>query len=208
MVKWHIIPKQIDYTSMLHIMEQKVDKIINGASKETVYLLEHNDVYTAGTNADQTELLTQNSTIPIINVGRGGKYTYHGKGQRIIYPILNLSLPHRQKDVKLYVRKLEQWIINTLKEIDIDAYTINDMVGIWVKHKNTHAKIAAIGIRIRKWVTYHGISINIYPDLNKYLSIVPCGIRDFPVTSLKELGLNISFSTFDNVLIKEFGKIF
>lgn len=208
MVKWHIIPKQIDYTLMLHIMEQKVSEVIKGDALETIYLLEHNDVYTAGTNAKQAELIVTNSAIPVINVGRGGKYTYHGKGQRVIYPILNLSLPPRQKDIKLYIRLLEKWIINTLKAIGINAYTIDNMVGIWVQHNNTHAKIAAIGVRIRKWVTYHGISININPDLSRYSAIVPCGISTFPVTSLKELGLDISLSAFDEILIKEFRKIF
>ena len=194
---------------MTQIMEARVLEVIKGISEETVYLLEHEDVYTAGSSADQSELLEKdNGLIPIIQTGRGGKYTYHGKGQRIIYPILNLALPHRKKDIKLYVRNLEQCIINTLSKINIDAYTIDGLVGIWVKYRQTHAKIAAIGIRVRKWVTYHGISVNIIPDMNKYSSIIPCGIKNFPVTSLKELGFNISFAEFDKILIKEFEKIF
>lgn len=206
MTRWISLPGLTPYDTALDLMEQKLHNVING-EEETIFLLEHHDVYTSGTNYNDKELLNNND-IPVIYTGRGGKFTYHGPGQRVIYPILNLNNPNRTPDIKLYVRNLEQWIINSLTQLGINAYIIKDMVGIWVKHNNTHAKIAAIGVRIKKWVTYHGIAVNVSTDLGKYSGIIPCGINNFPVTSLKELGIETSMHDFDSILKEEFKKIF
>ncbi len=204
MVRWVSLPGLIDYSAAIEIMEQQVQKIIAGCS-ETIFLLEHEEIYTAGRNYDNKELVGGNN-IPVIYTNRGGKFTYHGPGQRIIYPILNLN--NRIPDIRLYIRNLEKWIINSLKHFGINAYTIENMVGIWVLRNNNHAKIAAIGVRIKKWVTYHGIAININTNLENYSGIIPCGINDFPVTSFEELGIRVSFDDFDSILKKEFHKIF
>ena len=207
-MKFITIPNLIDYHDSLILMENYVNKVINDAAPEIVYLVEHLDVYTAGTNYRQEELLNHNN-IPIIYTGRGGKFTFHGAGQRVIYPILNLALPNRTKDLKLYIKMLEEWIINSLKHLGVEGYTIKDKVGIWVKTKDDKpAKIAAIGVRIRKWVTYHGIAVNISTDLSKFKGIIPCGLENALVTSLNQLGIYIEMSTFDKILEAEFIKIF
>jgi lipoyl(octanoyl) transferase len=208
MPQWISLPGLVDYNKALDLMQKQVEAVISaGSQNEAIFLLEHSDIYTAGTG-DKKPRLIDKTDIPIIHTGRGGKATYHGPGQRVIYPILNLASEHREKDLKLYIRNLEQWIINTMSAIGVKAYTINDMVGIWVNDSNQPAKIAAIGIRVRKWVTYHGIAVNISTDLSKFSSIIPCGISKFPVTSLNNLGIEISLSDFDNLLQQEFRKIF
>ncbi|XVN41117.1 MAG: lipoyl(octanoyl) transferase LipB [Rickettsia endosymbiont of Argas persicus] len=208
MVQFITIPSPVNYQDSLILMEGYVNKIINDTAPEIVYLVEHSDVYTAGTNYRQEELLNPND-IPVIYTGRGGKFTFHGSGQRVIYPILNLALPNRTKDLKLYVRMLEEWIINSLNILGIKAYTIKDKVGIWVNVKdNIPAKIAAIGVRVRKWVTYHGIAVNISTDLSKFNGIVPCGLENSLVTSLNQLGIYIDILEFDKILEYEFIKIF
>ena len=206
MPEWISLPGLIPYNEALDLMEQRLYDIINTTKNETVFLLEHVDVYTAGTSYNDTELL--DTKIPLIYTGRGGKLTYHGPGQRIIYPVLDLRKLKRVRDIKLYVRNLEQWIINTLLQLGFKAYTIKDMVGIWILHNNTPSKIAAIGIRVKKWVTYHGIAVNISTNLKNYSSIIPCGIENFPVTSLNNLGVEISMQDFDYILKEEFKKIF
>lgn len=207
MVVWISLPGLTPYDKALSFMEERLSEVISGAKNEAIFLLEHPDIYTAGTSSNDSELL-DNQDIPVIYTGRGGKFTYHGPGQRVLYPVLNLNNPNRKPDLKLYIRNLEQWIINSLEQVGVKAYTIKDMVGIWVSHKNSHAKIAAIGVRVRKWVTYHGVAINITTDLQRYKGIIPCGIDNFPVTSLKELGIEISMNDFDAILQKEFEKIF
>lgn len=201
------LPGTSDYLQTLALMEARVSQVINGTEEEIIYLVEHPDVYTAGTSYKIEELLTP-TDIPVIYTGRGGKFTYHGKGQRVIYPILDLSQGNRQKDIKLYVRQLEKWIINTLSYFGIHGYIVPDRVGIWVKEGESEAKIAAIGVRIKKWVAYHGIAVNIATHLHKYNGIIPCGIKDFPVTSLLKLGVDISLSEFDKALKQEFKKVF
>jgi len=207
MVEWISIPGLTPYDKAIERMEQKLQDVINGHN-ETIFLLTHPDIYTAGTSYNDNELRNNNNNIPIIYTGRGGKFTYHGPGQRVIYPILNLNNANRIADIKLYVRNLEQWIINSLAQLKLNAYTIKGMVGIWVLHNNTHAKIAAIGVRVKKWVTYHGIAVNVTTNLENYSGIIPCGIDNFPVTSLKELGIKISLHDFDSILQAEFKKIF
>jgi lipoyl(octanoyl) transferase len=207
MIDWVNLPSPAEYLATLNIMEDRLSAVIDGKSSETVFLLEHEEVYTAGTSHAPEELL-EKSKIPVIQTGRGGKYTYHGPGQSVIYPIIDLRKENRAKDIKLYIRNLELVVINTLKQYNLEAYTIEDKVGIWVNKNNIPAKIGAIGVRIKKWVTYHGIAVNITTNLQNYKGIIPCGISDFPVTSLHELGIEISTEQFNSTFKKEFEKIF
>jgi lipoyl(octanoyl) transferase len=206
MIEWITLPNFSSYLETLHLMENKVEQAIKTGS-ETIYLVEHEDVYTAGTNFKAEELLNPGD-IPVIYTGRGGKFTYHGKGQRVIYPILNLAKENRQKDLKLYISMLEKWIINTLLHIGVRAYTIPGKVGIWVNDQGENAKIGAIGVRIKKWVTYHGISVNISTELNKFNGIIACGLDNFKVTSLEKFGIKINFCQFDKILKTEFERVF
>ena len=207
-IDWISLPGLIDYNIGLDLMEQRTNDVILNKKKEAVFLLEHQDVYTAGTNYKDDELLSDSNNIPVIYTGRGGKFTYHGPGQRVIYPILNLAGKNRSPDLKLYISLLEQWIINTLNKLDVNAYTIDGKIGIWVNLNNAPAKIGAIGVRIKKWVTYHGIAVNLNTDISRYSGIIPCGINDFPVTSLINIGIEITMSDFDYLLKKEFEKLF
>ena len=207
MIDWINLHGLVEYSKSLKIMEDKLEQIILNQTSETIYLLEHNDVYTSGTSYKKEELL-ESSNIPVIYTGRGGKYTYHGPGQAVIYPLIDLRKSNRKKDVKLYIKNLELAVINTLREFGIDAYTIDGKVGIWTNHQNIPAKLGAIGVRIKKWVTYHGIAVNINTDLQKYKGIIPCGISDFPITSLHELGIETSIRNFNSIFKKEFEKIF
>ena len=207
MINWIKLASPIEYSEALKIMEAKLEEVILNNANETICTLEHENVYTAGTSSKDEELL-ENSEIPVIHTGRGGKYTYHGPGQSVIYPIIDLRKDNRSKDIKLYIKNLEQTVINSLKQYNLEAYTIEEKVGIWVNHNQTPAKIGAIGVRIKKWVTYHGIAVNISTDLQNYKGIIPCGISDFPVTSLKELGIEISTEEFNSVFKKEFEQIF
>ena len=206
-MKWVTLNELSNYSSTLALMEQTVDAVISKLQPETTYLLEHQEIYTTGTNYTSSEILNLGN-IPIIHTGRGGKCTYHGPGQRVIYPIIDLSTKARQKDIKLYIKMLEEWIVRSLDIIGITSFIIPDRVGIWVKYGKSEAKIASIGIRIRKWVTYHGIAVNISTNLARFSRIIPCGINDFPVTSLAELGVDISLKEFDNILKAEFIKVF
>jgi lipoyl(octanoyl) transferase len=208
LVEWITLPGLVDYQEGIKIMEGQLDRVINSMQPDTIFLLEHKEVYTAGTSHNVEELLKPDS-FPVIYTGRGGKFTYHGPGQRIIYPIINLNNTDKVKDLKLYITQLEKWIILTLAELDVNAFTIQGKVGIWVKNsRNIESKIGAIGIRVRKWVTYHGIAVNISPNLDNYSGIIPCGINDFPITSLEDMGINISITEFDIILKKKFIEIF
>lgn len=207
MHKFITLPGLLKYQDALSIMEDKVNDVINDPAEETIYLVEHQDVYTAGTSHKDYELLNSHQ-ITVFYIGRGGKFTYHGPGQRVIYPILNLSSEKRQKDLKLYIELLERWIISSLSDFGVRAFTISDTVGVWVTENNCPAKIASIGIRVRKWVTYHGIAVNVSTDLDKFSGIIPCGLKDSPITSLKKLGIDISLNQFDEVLKDNFNKIF
>jgi len=207
MVNFQTLKSPADYLQTLALMEEKVEQVFNKSADEVVYLAEHADIYTAGTSFKSEELLARND-IPVVYTGRGGKFTYHGKGQRVIYPILDLSRDRRQKDLKLYIRNLEHWIINSLAHFGITGYIVPSRVGIWVKVNAQEFKVAAIGVRVRKWVTYHGIAVNISTNLDKYNGIIPCGLADFPVTSLLKLGVDISHSEFDEVLKQEFNRVF
>jgi lipoyl(octanoyl) transferase len=195
-------------------MDNHVQKMISGEADEKIWLLEHPALYTAGTSADKKDLIKPN-LFPVFETKRGGQYTYHGPGQRIVYVMLDLN--NRGKDIKKFVNNLEAWIIHTLAEFNVIGQSRSGRVGIWVerpdKPKNVDGfieeeKIAAIGVRLKKWVTLHGLSINVDPDLNNFQGIVPCGIKDHGVTSLVDLGLPVSMADLDIALKKSFSKVF
>lgn len=205
MNNFNIIKTYTDYNSADDMQNQELQKVIQG-SKESILLCHLDDVYTAGTSANiQTDYFNKN--IPLVETGRGGQITYHGPGQIVAYPIINLN--NREKDLKKYIQNLQAWIINTLKHFDINAFTTDD-VGVWVKLDNgSIKKIAAIGIRVRKWVTFHGIALNVNTDLSKFNGIVPCGITQHGVTSIADiLGKEINIEKVEDILVKEFEKIF
>ena len=214
MVQWEISDGEVDYHTALEKMDNYVQKIISGEADEKIWLLEHPSLYTAGTSANKKDLVEPNR-FPVFETKRGGQYTYHGPGQRVVYVMLDLN--KRGKDVKKFVENLEAWIIHTLAEFNVVGQSRNGRVGIWVerpdKPKNINGlieeeKIAAIGVRLRKWITFHGLSINLDPDLSHFQGIVPCGIKEHGVTSLVDLGLPISMTDLDIALSKAFSKVF
>jgi len=205
MANFEYINLKTDYLKVQEKQEQALLDVINGEN-EKLFINELDDVYTAGTSANiETDYFNKN--IPLVKTGRGGQITYHGPGQIVAYPILNLN--NREKDLKKYIEDLEKWIINTLARVDIDAFTTDD-VGVWVKDTNgSIKKIAAIGIRVRKWVTFHGIALNVNPDLEKFNGIIPCGIKTHGVTSISNiLDKNLKNKDIENILIEEFENIF
>ena len=214
--EWRTLPGLSDYAATLARMEASVDAIIAGEAREQVWLLEHEPLYTAGTSAKDEDIASP-SPFPVHMTGRGGQYTYHGPGQRVVYIMLDLN--KRQKDVRLLVSTLEQWMINVLAEFNIRGGGRQGRVGVWVVRPDKapqldgsphEDKIAAIGIRLRKWVCFHGVSINVEPDLTHYDAITPCGINDpgLGVTSLVDLGLPVTMDDLDVVLRSEFEKLF
>ena len=214
MVQWEISDGEVDYDTALERMDNYVQKIISGEADEKIWLLEHPSLYTAGTSANKKDLVEPNR-FPVFETKRGGQYTYHGPGQRVVYVMLDLN--KRGKDVKKFVENLEAWIIRTLAEFNVVGQSRNGRVGIWVerldKPKNINGlieeeKIAAIGIRLRKWITFHGLSVNVDPDLSHFQGIVPCGIKEHGVTSLVDLGLPVSMQDLDVALNKSFSKVF
>ena len=205
-IEWRISSELINYPEAIDFMENKVNQIHQGGAKEIVWLLEHHSVYTAGSSANKKDLLVSHR-FPVFQTGRGGQYTYHGPGQRVVY--LMLDLKKRGSDIKAYVRKLEEWLIATLAQFDIIGERREGRVGIWVTNsQNREKKIAAIGVRVRRWISFHGVSINVNPALNHYDGIVPCGISKFGITSLHDLKKNISVSEIDRALKKTFYETF
>lgn len=206
-VKWEIEKNNlVDYCNAISMMEEKVAALRNSETQELVWLLEHPSIYTSGTSAKDGDLL--HSNIPIFKTGRGGEYTYHGPGQRVAYVMLDLK-KRNQCDIKLYVYNLEEWIIKTLQKFNIKGERRDGRVGIWVISKDgSEDKIAAIGVRLRKWCTYHGIAININPDLSYYEGIIPCGIKGHGVTSFEKLGINISMDELDTALQETWHEVF
>ncbi len=206
-VEWTISPAPIGYEDALAVMEETVADIRAGTSPEQVWLLEHPSLYTAGTSAKESDLI--DARFPVYPTGRGGQYTYHGPGQRVGYVMLDLKKRQQTPDIKQYICDLEQWVINTLQVFDIKGERRQGRVGIWVvKPDGSEAKIAAIGVRIRHWVTYHGISINLNPDLDAFSGIVPCGISDAGVTSFEDLGIKATMADLDATLQDNFTKVF
>lgn len=187
-------------------MEERVAKIRETGAPDCVWFLEHPPLYTAGTSAKEGDLLRDD--FPVFKTGRGGEHTYHGPGQRITYVMLDLKARQKTPDLKQYICDLESWIIATLAEFDIVGERRAGRVGIWVQHDNTESKIAAIGVRVRRWVAYHGVSINLNPDLEHFGGIVPCGISQYGVTSFEKLGKNVSMEELDAALMRNFSKIF
>ncbi len=199
-IEWRVEPAPVDYAEAMAFMAARVDAVQAGTARELVWLLEHPPLYTAGTSADPAELL--DPRFPVIPAGRGGRYTYHGPGQRVGYVILDLG--KRGRDVRCFVHALEGWIIATLARLGVSAFRAPGRIGIWTMDEGVEAKIGAIGVRVRRWVTCHGFSVNISPDLNHFAGIVPCGISDYGVTSLKRLEKPTDFGAFDAALSEEF----
>lgn len=197
-IEWRREAGQVAYREALAEMERRNAAIAGGEEPELVWLLEHPPVYTAGTSAAADELL--DPRFEVVEAGRGGRYTYHGPGQRVGYVLLDLT--KRGKDVRCFVHGIEQWVIATLARFGIEAWAVDGRVGIWTRDiDGREAKIGAIGVRVRRWVTMHGFSVNIDPDLSHFTGIVPCGIEEFGVTSLKRLGLDISPEEWDEALM-------
>ncbi|QNE30792.1 lipoyl(octanoyl) transferase LipB [Sphingomonas sp. NBWT7] len=196
-IEWRNSPGLTDYAAALAEMEARNAAVARHDARELVWLLEHPPVYTAGTSADAAELI--DPRFPVVKAGRGGRYTYHGPGQRIGYLVLDLA--QRGRDVRCFVHGLEGWVIAALDRIGIDAFRAPGRIGIWTLDRDgREAKIGAIGVRVRKWVTMHGFSVNLAPDLAHFGGIVPCGIADYPVTSAQALGNAADFATFDAAL--------
>jgi len=195
--EWVVSPGLTDYAEALADMEARAAAIHTDAGAERIWLLEHPPLYTAGTSADPAELL--DPRFPVFDAGRGGRYTYHGPGQRVGY--VQLDLTRRGRDVRAYVSALEGWVIDALALLGVAARRAEGRIGIWTDdEQGREAKIGAIGVRVKRWVTLHGFSLNVAPDLSHFEGIVPCGIAEFPVTSLAALGKDASFDTVDRAL--------
>ena len=200
-VEWRVSPGLVPYEEALSFMEDRAVAIRAGTARECVWLLQHPPLYTAGTSADPAELSNPRG-FPVHQAGRGGRYTYHGPGQRVGYVMLDLE--KRGRDVRCLVHSLEGWIIAALADLGIVARREPGRIGIWVGQGADEAKIAALGIRIKRWVTLHGFSINVAPDLSHFGGIVPCGISEFGVTSLKQKGKEIGMARVDAALKRQF----
>ena len=200
-VEWHHSAALTPYPDALADMEARTTAIHAGTARERVWLLEHPPLYTAGTSADPAELLDHR--FPVYDAGRGGRYTYHGPGQRVAY--VQLDLAKRGRDVRAFVHAIEGWVIAALADFGVTAFRADGRIGIWVIGPDgREAKIGAIGVRVRRWVTLHGLSINVAPDLAHFGGIVPCGIAQYPVTSLAALGLPVSMADVDAALDRHF----
>jgi lipoyl(octanoyl) transferase len=195
--EWRVSPGLTSYAEALAAIEARAAAVSRGEASELIWLLEHPPVYTAGTSARADDLL--DPRFPVIAAGRGGQYTYHGPGQRVGYLVLDLNA--RGRDVRCFVHALEGWVIAALAKIGLDAFRAPGRVGIWtLDGQGREAKVGAIGVRVRRWVTMHGFAVNIAPDLSHFGGIVPCGLPDHPVTSLAALGFPADFATFDAAL--------
>jgi lipoyl(octanoyl) transferase len=205
-IEWRLGDTPVDYRAAVEEMERRVAAIRAGTAAELVWLLEHPRIYTAGTSAREEDLL-EPRRLPIHRTGRGGQYTYHGPGQRIAYVMLDLR--RRGQDVRCYVHQLEEWIIRVLARFDVRGERRVGRVGIWVARPGgREEKIAAIGVRVRQWVTYHGVALNLDPELDHYRGIVPCGIAEHGVTSLARLGVAATMAEVDTALQCTFAEVF
>lgn len=203
---WIIEKAPVPYETALSFMEERVAGIHQGTADEAVWLLEHPPLYTAGTSADPSDLL-EPDRFPVYDAGRGGQYTYHGPGQRVAYVMINLK--ERGGDVRRYVHDLEEWIIRTLARFGVKGERREGRIGIWVtRDGDREDKIAALGVRVRRWVAFHGIAINVAPDLSHFAGIVPCGIQEHGVTSLKDLGVEATLDEVDAYLKLTFEEVF
>ena len=212
-VEWRVEPGLLAYPDALSAMEARAEAIRAGTAPEQVWLVEHPPLYTAGTSAQSSDLI-EPDRFPVFAAGRGGEYTYHGPGQRVAYVMLDLK--RRREDVRAFVAALEDWIIGALAAFNVRGERREDRVGVWVTRPDrpliggmpAEDKIAAIGIRLRKWASFHGISINVEPDLGHFSGIVPCGISGYGVTSLVDLGLPVTMADLDVALKVSFERIF
>jgi lipoyl(octanoyl) transferase len=208
-VEWVVAEGPVGYDEAVAEMEARVAAIAQGRAAERVWLVEHPPLYTAGTSARDADLV-EPDRFPVFRSGRGGQFTYHGPGQRVVYVMLDLD--RRVPDVRRYVAGLEAWLIGTLAAFNVRGERREDRVGVWVRRPDKAAaaedKIAAIGIRVRRWVTYHGVSLNVEPDLSHFSGIVPCGVRQHGVTSLADLGHALTMPEVDAVLRRAFEPVF
>jgi lipoyl(octanoyl) transferase len=196
-VEWQVTPGLTDYEGAVRDMEARAAAIAAGTARERIWLLEHAPLYTAGTSADPAELV--DPRFPVHQSGRGGRYTYHGPGQRVGY--VQLDLNRRGRDVRCFVHRLEEWLIAALADLGVAARAIDGRVGIWTDFQGREVKIGAIGVRVRRWVTMHGFSLNIDPDLDHFSGIIPCGLSEFPVASLASTGNKASVRALDLALL-------
>ena len=203
-VEWITSSELVPYPEALAEMEARSAAIAESKAGELVWLLEHPPIYTAGTSAKDSDLL--DARFPVYRTGRGGQFTYHGPGQRVGYVMLDLK--RRKPDVRAYVHDLEQWLIETLKELGVKGERRKGRVGIWVQRGIREDKIAALGVRIKRWVSLHGVALNVAPDLSHFSGIVPCGVTAHGVTSLADLGIDVSMTVVDVALKGSFQKIF
>jgi lipoyl(octanoyl) transferase len=199
-VEWRTSTVLVPYPHALDTMNSRIAAIAGGTASECVWLLEHPPLYTAGTSADPAELI--DPRFPVFDAGRGGRYTYHGPGQRVGYLMIDLN--QRGRDVRRFVHAVEGWVIATLARLGVECWRAPGRIGIWTYSRGQEAKIGAIGVRVRRWVTMHGFSINLDPDLSHFGGIVPCGLAEFPVTSLRDLGLSLTMEELDVALAVEF----
>ncbi len=208
-VEWRISPGLTPYPQAVAAMERRVAAIADGAAGELVWLVEHPPLYTAGTGARDADLV-EPDRFPVFRTGRGGQFTYHGPGQRVAYVMLDLN--RRGPDVREFVRRLEQWVIGALATFNVEGERRDGRIGVWVRRPGrgpgAEDKIAAVGVRLRRWVSFHGISLNVEPDLGHYAGIVPCGVRDHGVTSLVDLGRPVTMDEADMALLASFREVF
>lgn len=205
-IEWKKSAQPVGYEEAVEAMERRAAAIRQGGAPERVWLIEHPPLYTAGTSASSDDLLYP-ARFPVYTTGRGGQFTYHGPGQRVAYVMLDLK--PRGQDVRRFVRDLEEWLIGTLAQFGVAGERREGRVGVWVRRgPSREDKIAALGVRVRRWVTYHGVALNVAPDLEHYSGIVPCGVRDHGVTSLADLGVDISMAEADEALKRSFEPIF
>jgi len=203
-LEWKISDSLVPYPDALALMEARAAAIADGQASELVWLLEHPPIYTAGTSAKDADLL--DARFPVYRTGRGGQFTYHGPGQRVAYVMLDLK--RRKPDVRAYVHDLEQWLIEALKEFGVQGERREGRVGIWVQRGSSEYKIAALGVRIKRWVSLHGVALNVNPVLGHFSGIVPCGVKAHGVTSLADLGIDVPTAEVDVALKGSFQKIF
>ena len=199
-IDWIVADIPVPYPEALAWMEARAAAVAAGEAREAVWLVEHPPLYTSGTSADPAELL--DPRFPVFSAGRGGRYTYHGPGQRIGYLVLDIG--KRGRDVRCFVHAVEGWVIAALARLGVEAWRAPGRIGIWTDDAGHEAKIGAIGIRVRRWVSMHGFSINVAPDLSHFNGIIPCGLPDFAVTSLARLGVATNMTELDAALSAEF----
>jgi lipoyl(octanoyl) transferase len=204
-VEWVVTSGLTPYPDALATMARRVESILAGEGKEAIWLLEHPPLYSAGVSARQSDLISPDR-FPVFEGGRGGKHTYHGPGQRVVYVMLDLRA--REKDVRALVSCLERWVIDALETFGVSAGVRSGRVGVWVDDQGEDRKIAAIGLKLRRWVSFHGVSLNVSPDLSHFEGIIPCGLSNFGVTSLERLGLSVDMEAADEALLRTFEAIF